>query len=69
MNELRALRNRVCQVGFICQLCERDRYTIEQLARFEASIKELDLDIDVMNEKNWIALDLIDRMSELFAEV
>jgi len=69
MNELRELKKRLEQVYFICELSDQDQKTLEYLARFECSINGIEYNPDVLNEKWWIATDLIDRMTELFEEV
>lgn len=69
MNELKALKERVNKVIYICQLSVQDRKTLEHLARFEASIKGFEYHSEFLNEKWWVASDLIDRMTELFEEV
>lgn len=69
MNELKALKERLNKVYFICELSEQDQSTLEHLARFEANIKGFEYNPDFLNEKSWLATDLIDRITELFEEV
>lgn len=69
MNELKALKERLNRVYFICEMSEQDTKTLESLARFEANIKGFEYNPDFLNEKTWIASDLIDRIENLFCEV
>ena len=69
MNELKALKERLNKAYFLCEMSEQDTKTLESLARFEASIKGFEYNPDFLNEKTWIASDLINRIEEMFTEV
>lgn len=68
MNELKALKERLNKVYFICEMSEQDKKALESLARFEANIKGFEYNPEFLNEKTWIASDLIDRIEEMFTE-
>lgn len=65
MNEIKALRDRLNKVVFICELSEQDQNALEHLARFWATINGFEFNPDFMNEKAWCAVDLIDRITEV----
>ena len=69
MNELKALRKRANKARFICELSEQDIKTLYHLARFEADIKGFTYNPDFLNDKTWCAVDLIDRIEDLFQGV
>lgn len=65
MKGLNELKDKLNKVNYISELSENDIKAIAILAKLEANKKGFEYNPYFLNEKSWLAIDLIDRVTEL----
>ena len=69
MYELRELKKRLDKAYWIGDLSKKDQKTIWCAAKLYASLHDVPVSKDFMNEKSWVASDVLIELEEQFADM